>query len=162
MFSGKIIFCAILHVNNWLSKRGIFQDVKASTFVRLGSNWRTLLVQQCMQTKVIPLNIPSQQCEKMRDQHDHTEFVLWFRSSIPAQQICSWWRSPKLPNHKRATPFGAELKKLRTWRPLAGSCCGANMSVDLSSWEIRNEQKLALKVWETFSLHQFERNKLKE
>ena len=33
--------------------------------------------------------------------------------------------------------------KLLTWRPLAGRCCGVDMSVDSSSWEIRNEQKLA-------------------
>ena len=35
------------------------------------------------------------------------------------------------------------------------------MPVDSSSWEIRNEQKLAWKVPETFSLPQFERTSLK-
>ena len=54
-------------------------------------------------------------------------------------------RSPKLTYHKRATRVAAELRKLQTWRPLAGSCCGfdIDMPEDSSSWEIRNEQKLA-------------------
>ena len=46
--------------------------------------------------------------------------------------------------------------------PLAGSCCGVNMSVDSSSWKMRNEQKLTWKVLGMSSLHQFVKNKLKE
>ena len=45
---------------------------------------------------------------------------------------------------------------------LAGSCCGVDMSVDSSSWNIRNEQKLTWKVLGTSSLPQLEKNKLKE
>ena len=39
--------------------------------------------------KVEPFDIPSQQCENVCDQHDHTKFVFWFLSNISAQQICS-------------------------------------------------------------------------
>ena len=47
--------------------------------LRLGSNWRTLLVQQCRRTKVEPFDISSQQCRNVSDQHDdHTKFVFGF------------------------------------------------------------------------------------
>ena len=56
--------------------------------LRLGSNWRTLLVQQCGPTKVEPFDIPSQQCGNVCDEHDHSKFVFWFLSNILAQQMC--------------------------------------------------------------------------
>ena len=75
--------------------------------------WKSpLLVQQCRHTKVEPFDIPSQQCGNVCDQNDHTKFVFWFLSNISAQQMYSWWRSPKLTYHKRATWVTAELKKL--------------------------------------------------
>ena len=100
-------------------------------------------------------------CGNVCDQHDHKTFVFWFLSNISAQQMCLWWRSPELTYHKQLTRVAVELKKLQPWRPLAGCCCGVDISVDSSSWEIRNEQNLAWKAWGTFSLSQFERNKLK-
>ena len=56
---------------------------------RLGSNSRTLLVQQCGLKKVEPFDIPSQPCGNVCDQHDHTNFVSWFLSNISDQQICA-------------------------------------------------------------------------
>ena len=64
-----------------------FNQMKPS--LKLGSNRRTLLVQQCRLTKVAPFDIPSQQCGHVCDQHDHTKFVFWFLSNISAQQICA-------------------------------------------------------------------------
>ena len=79
--------------------------------VWLRSNWHTLLAQQCLLTKVEPFDIPSQQCVNVCDWHDHT---FWFLSNISAQQMCAWWRSPKLTYHKRANWVAAKLalKKL--------------------------------------------------
>ena len=75
--------------------------VRLGLNLTLGSNCRTLLVQQCGLTNVEQFDIPSQQCRNVCDQHDQTKFVFWFLSNIPAQR--SPKRSPKLTYHKRAT-----------------------------------------------------------
>ena len=58
---------------------------------KAGVKFTDMLVDRCRRTKVEPSDIPSQQCENVCDQHDHTKFVFvfWFMPNISAQQICS-------------------------------------------------------------------------
>ena len=45
-------------------------------------------------TKVEPFDIPSQQCENMCDQHDHTKFVCWFLSTFQPNKCMLVWHTP--------------------------------------------------------------------
>ena len=47
-----------------------------------------LLVQQCRRTKLVPFDMPSQQCGNVCGQNGNTKFVFWFLTNISAQETC--------------------------------------------------------------------------
>ena len=106
-----------------------------SPAIRLRSNWRTLLVQQCRLTKVEPFDIPSQQCGNVCDQHDHAKSVFSLLSNISAQHMCTFTE----------TDLSQTSKSSRSWTQeavnMAALCCKLLWGWYISEFKLMEDQE---------------------